>query len=1186
MSKPKPRAAEPPTLGRVPSTPIPATARKSSQPAINTQGTARFYDGPTVTSRSDEVKAQAKAVASKTAAVTKASSKRAVATAKRHPWSVLSLITTLPFFILISIASTITCPPPGVPSNLNRYVLSPLGYAPHQSHPVLCYPANVYHREFLQPYVYPVLGDVQDRLTRSPAYRHVIGPATTNIKTAGSKAWNGPVKPVVNNVTRAARKFYLTFIQPHIPYLKARFHTFVDPYTTRISAFSSPHLTTVRKYAYGLSNKAIEYYEYASTHPLTGHANDYAKKGYKVSSEKGYQAFQWSRPHAHRFRRETERIATQVLGPRAVQAAEMTAARISQAWGVLKAQVYELYNSHLDPHVGSYVKKASVAAAPYTALYAKHIYVPYVKPAVEYFFPTPITPKSFLSIFADFLPTSATHAAEKRGSMDDYYADLSESRKPADVHVPGTKKLAKKQAEPPLPPLKESKQEKKERVQEEKKAKLTEREEIDRVRDAVRARVEEQGKKGQENVKKEIKAIKDRFLNEDVNILATNMRTEIEREIEYVVKGLDKLYTTSTSLTQDQVKMSSEQSDARVKKVVDKVKERLDTKKSKVVDEAKAVVSKQSDALDKALGVEYRDLASKLSSSMDITSKDWDKYNEIRKCFRARVGILKRTALDRIDARQAMSAEPSRVSILPVVGAGAGAALGGAAGIIGKGKEQVIDALNQAAGKAAPSTTGVMDQAKASAQSIIDAASSGIHDATRSAISAGGGTPSPESPKEHIQLAYNVASESIESVYGAATSSVHDATRSVKKAVGVTPTPESPREHAESAYSAAVDAVESLAAVAEGVIHDATRSVVEAVGGTPSPESPREHAQSLASLAASASAVSVASIASQAAHQATRSVISAAGPTPSPETFAESVESVVAAASGGLEGLASSASEVVHDATRAAIRAVGATPSPETPSEHVESAYHAATNSAASVASAASASASSLASDVSGAVHDATRSAVKALGGTPSPETPNEYLESIANVVAGGAASVYGVVGDNVHDATRSVKSAVGVTPSPESPLEYAESVYGAATSSVSSAAAVVTNQAALLATQLQEALGFVSAPTPLASSASRYISALASQGSSAGSEALASGSSILASLQSEASISIHSATRAASRAAGATPTPETPGEYVDDLKDRVLGAKKVAESLVKKHAGDLAKESASANTKAKKEDL
>nr|XP_031863847.1 uncharacterized protein CI109_000490 [Kwoniella shandongensis]KAA5530919.1 hypothetical protein CI109_000490 [Kwoniella shandongensis] len=1131
MSKPKPRASEPPTLGRVPSTPVPPTARKSSQPAFDTQPNPTFYDGPTVASRSDDVKAQAKAVASKTAAVTKAQSKKAVATVKRHPWSILSVITTLPFLILISIASTITCPPPGAPSNLNKYVLSPLGYAPHQSHPVLCYPANVYHREILQPYVYPVLGDVQARLAKSPAYRHVIGPTTTKIQSASVQAWNGPVKPIVNNAIRAARKFYLTFIQPHIPYLKARYHTFVDPYTTRVSAFSSPHIATAKQYFNQISNRAIQSYAYASSHPLTGHAGNYAKKGYKVSSEKGYQAFQWSKPHAHRFSKEAERIATQILGPRAVQAAEIAAARLSHAWVVLKAQVYQLYSTHLDPHVGPYVKKATVAAAPYTALYAKHLYVPYVKPAVDYFFPSPITPKSFLSIFADFLPTGATHAAEKRGSMDDYYNDLSKSGRPADVHVPGTEKLAKKQPEPPLPPPNESKQEKKERLSEEKKVKGTEKEEIDRVREAIRSRVDEQGKKGQQTAKTEIKAIKDQFHSEDVNLLASNLRSEIEREIEYVIKGLDKLYTSSPTLTQEQVRKSSEQADARVKNVVNKIKLRLDTKKTKTVEQIKSVVGAQSAALDKALGQEYKDLATKLSASHGITTKDWDKYNEVKKLsdawktkyvaleddlslfkpiselktelddfhegFRARVGILKRTALDRIEARQAVSAEPSRVSILPVVGAGAEAALGGAAGIIGKGKDQVIDALNQAAGKATPSTTGVIDQAKASAQSIIDAASSGIHDATRSAVSAVGGTPSPESPREHLESAYNVASESAESIYGAATSNVHEATKSALKAVGV----------------------------------------------TPSPESPREHAESLASVA-SASAASIASVAGEAAHQATRSVISA----------------------------------------------VGATPSPDSPSEHVESAYHAATNSAASVASVASASAASLASDASAAIHDATRSAVKAVGGTPSPETPNEYLESIANVVAGGAASVYGVVGDNVHDATRSVKSAAGVTPSPESPLEYAESVYGAATSSVSSAAAVVTDQAALLATQIQEALGFVSAPTPLASSASSYISALASQGSSAGSEALASGSSILASLQSEASVSIHSATRAASRAAGATPTPETPGEYVDDLKERVLGARKVAESLVRKHASqissDLAKESAEAKTKAKREDL
>ncbi|WVQ79772.1 hypothetical protein IAT38_001872 [Cryptococcus sp. DSM 104549] len=1120
-TKNKPRASAPPPLGaRVPSVNIPPTSRKSSQPNLPTQsqsGTPKFYTGPTVSQQKPDVKQKVNAAAAKTSAVTKASSKRAVATVRRHPWGFFSLLTTLPFILLISLASTVLCPPPGEPTALNRYVFSPLGYTPHQSHPTLCYPANVYHREVLQPYVYPLLDDVHARVTSLPAYVNYVEPATTQAKAAGLKAWNGPIKPVVNRTVRGARRFYLTFIQPHIPYLRARWHAITSPYTSRISAFASPHIATANAYAKAASERASASYNYAASHPLTGHASRYANQGYKIGSERGYQAYQWSRPHALRAGKEVERIATKVLGPRAVQAAELAAVHVGQAWKAFKAQVCLQYHNHLEPHVGPHVKKATAALAPYTALYAKHIHKPYVQPAYNSVFPP--TPekqsRSFLSILSDFLPTSGSpHAAETKGQMDDYFSDLEHSRHPADVEVPGADKIAQKPVTPPAPAADASKQEKKAAAKAEDDFKGMERSEMDRVREALKARVDKQGKQGLAQVKQEIGKLHNDVLKNQLPELYTNFRSEIEREIEYVARGLDKLYTGSTTLTRDQVKKSSEQADARVGRTVEKIKTRLDAKKKKVYEEGKPIVRAQFDLLDAAMGKEYQDLAMKMSWIDDITVKDWDKYHEIRKLadaykdkyialhedpaitkpfaefrtelgefhegLRARVGILKRTALDRIDAREAMAAdetkpEPSRVSILPVVGAGGAAAAAGGA-IIGKGKEQVLSALSQANAAAAQgtATTGVVDQAKASAESAVKAVSEGVHDATRAAVSAVGGTPSPESPREHV----------------------------------------------ESVYAAAASSAESLADAAVSAAHEATRSALRAVGATPSPES-----------------------------------------------LGESAESLLAAASAAAALAASAAGEKAR-----------ATPSPESPAEHVESAYHAATDSASSIVSEYSALASSAASDASAAIHDATRSAVSAVGGTPTPETPGEHLESIANVVAQSAASVYGVVGDGVHDATRSVVKAAGGTPSPESPREHAESAYTAVSSGVASVAGAAVEEAARLATQIQEALGLVEEPTPLAASATSYLADLASSGSSLGSEALATGSSLLSSLQAEASTSLHSATRAASRAAGVTPTPESAGEYVDEAKARAASARSVAERLVRKHASqiasDLAKES------------
>ncbi|KIR33531.1 hypothetical protein I352_04300 [Cryptococcus deuterogattii MMRL2647] len=850
-----------------------------------------------------------------------------------------------------------------------------------------------------------------------------------------------------------------------------------------------------------------------------------------ISSEKGNQVYQWSKPHAIRATVEAKRIATQVLGPKAAKALEVGAQYISKTWKLFKDHVCAQYRVYLQPHVGPYVDKASAFLAPYYALYHKHIHTPY----------------SFLGMLADWLPVTGLTAAGSRGGMDGYFGDAEKSKREGIREKPKVVRTETK-AEPKVKVKSESK-----KVKEEVKEKRFDRKELDRAVKDLKNKINEEGKKGEAQVKKEIQDLQRDVLNQQLPEFATNMRAEIDREVEYVLRGLDKLYTQSTSLTRDQVKMSSDKSDSRVRKTVEKIQKRLDLKKGRVYDERKPVVKNQSDKLDAILGNDYQALAAKMSASDEFTVKDWDKYHEIRKvadswkekyakipedpalakpfaelrlelddiheAFRTRIGILKRTALDRIEAREAIEAskkkekekkpEPGKVSALPVAGeAGAAAAdVAGAAGIIGKGKEQVMSALSAASGET--TVAGIVEQAKSSIDSILSVANSHVHDAARTVIKAAGGTPTPESPREHAESVYSAASVAADSVISAASSSLHEATKSVSKAVGATPSPESPKEHIESVYSAVQEDLQSLAGAASAVVHDVTRSASLAIGATPTPES-----------------------------------------------LGETVESVIAAAN-----------SAAHDASRAAVSAVGGTPTPESPAEHVRSAYQAATDSAASIASVISESATSIAIDASASVHSATRSALSAAGATPSPESAQEYLESIAGAIKQGAASVYDAAGSNVHDATRSLVKAAGCTPTPETPGENVESIYNAASEGVANGAEAVIEQASRLATQIQEALGAVSAQEPLASSASSYLSSFVSVGSSTAAEALSTGSSILSSLQKEVSSSVHSATRSASSLLGATPTPETAGEYAEDVKARVASVRQAAESLVRKHA-------------------
>jgi hypothetical protein len=95
--------------------------------------------------------------------------------------------------------------------------------------------------------------------------------------------------------------------------------------------------------------------------------------------------------------------------------------------------------------------------------------------------------------------------------------------------------------------------------------------------------------------------------------LKLNGKAELEREFEYLLKGLDKLYTSSTTLTREQVQMSSLQADGRVAKKVQDVKDRVDRMKKAWHDMGLPIVKRAQNDLDAALGNEYADLEAKVS---------------------------------------------------------------------------------------------------------------------------------------------------------------------------------------------------------------------------------------------------------------------------------------------------------------------------------------------------------------------------------------------------------------------------------------------------------------------------------------------------------------------------------------------------------------------------------------------
>ncbi|CAE6473451.1 unnamed protein product [Rhizoctonia solani] len=240
--------------------------------------------------------------------------------------------------------------------------------------------------------------------------------------------------------------------------------------------------------------------------------------------------------------------------------------------------------------------------------------------------------------------------------------------------------------------------------------------------------------------------------------------------------------------------------------------------------------------------------------------------------------------------------------------------------------------------------------------------------------------------------------------------------------------------------------------------------------------------------------------------------------------------------------------------------------------EEVEAAIKLAENKAGSAAE----NVQAIFSDASSSVHQATRSVIKAAGGTPTPETPKEYAESIvaqvSSTVVAAATGVSSIVDDAAAAASASGASVAAAASSAyNDALRSASSAFDEATRSASSAYNEATRTVIKAAGGTPSPTNVYETAEILAAGAQAYYTDAASQISKAaasnlpsyddlksraqallGGEPAPSGYekllddalSVVDDLQSRA----HQATRAASRAVGATPTPESAGEYLESV--------------------------------------
>jgi hypothetical protein len=180
----------------------------------------------------------------------------------------------------------------------------------------------------------------QGNLVNHPVYVKGVEPSFTRVKDTSTKVWNGPVRPVALRLQREIKRAYLTFVQPHIPYIKTKFTTLTSPYTSRISALHNqylhPQLAAAQLYANSAKDLSVKSYKYVASHPVTGQAGKYANAGYQVGRKRSIDAYKFSKPHAIKAGKEAERITREILGPRVIRGLEIGGHHVAKGYGILK----------------------------------------------------------------------------------------------------------------------------------------------------------------------------------------------------------------------------------------------------------------------------------------------------------------------------------------------------------------------------------------------------------------------------------------------------------------------------------------------------------------------------------------------------------------------------------------------------------------------------------------------------------------------------------------------------------------------------------------------------------------------------------------------------------------------------------------------------------------------------------
>lgn len=95
--------------------------------------------------------------------------------------------------------------------------------------------------------------------------------------------------------------------------------------------------------------------------------------------------------------------------------------------------------------------------------------------------------------------------------------------------------------------------------------------------------------------------------------MADTNKKELTKEVDYILSGLDKLYSESGALTREQVKQSGIMAEQRLSTKLATIKGRGGEVARVTKDQGKPAMRREMDAVDAVLGKEWTDLAMKVS---------------------------------------------------------------------------------------------------------------------------------------------------------------------------------------------------------------------------------------------------------------------------------------------------------------------------------------------------------------------------------------------------------------------------------------------------------------------------------------------------------------------------------------------------------------------------------------------